>query len=892
MLGFNRTPLQALVTTAYAVCFELLFMFLSRRKLEFPLSAIITSISLSILLNYPHGYGLLVVPPLLAIGSKYLFTYKDRHVLNPALIGVTFSILLFGERISLAPTYQWLALPYLSVFMALAAAVTFMPRIRRWPLVLSFLTFYSFQTLLRGWMMRGYLPFETLVVGSLTNPALFLFAFFMITDPRTSPERPREQVLVGFLLALLDFFFHVEMSYFTLFFAASLIGALRFLKFHLSEMQSPSRVFPYFREHLLGAGTLKRFALVPVVGVLGIALASGPSDAAGELSFTLTRIESATSGIRMARGNAYDEVDPKVRHVAKWLLGGSVSVAAGDFDADGGVDLVFTNGLNAAEDRVSLFRNRGDFRFERVPLPALGSGSGKERGLPTSAQFVDYDNDGDLDLFVLYGGGRPWLLKSRLRETGKAKFVNVTHEAGLDFFNNANNALFFDANNDGRLDLLIPGYFPDALEGYADETRLNVFDLPQPVSADDSRPFNFMPESWSQARNGGRKKLFLQDERAHFSRQDPEKWGFASGLFSVAVGAGDINQDGFPDLYIANDFGPDELYLNEQGRTFRRAVGTFFGEVGQDTYKGMNVTFSDFLNVGYPQIYVSNVHHPLLPEGSLFWVFDQASVRKPASVKDRADEFGILNEDRHGWGAAAVDLDNDGWLDLVQTNGMVSDDYDPVYATCPDYWYLNEKLTRAPAYIQRNARNWGDIRGKCIMPNEPVRVYRNGGANGRPGFVDVAAGAGIFERINGRGVAAADLNNDGRQDLVIVGLNNQPLVFRNDPPPGSPEATSESRWIGFELEADGKACNRFGIGSRVVLRSRSSSGEAHRQGREAQVTHGYDSQNDPRLHFGLGNHHQEIELEVSWCGKLERRYPGLKPGRYYRVAMDGSVRER
>ncbi len=152
--------------------------------------------------------------------------------------------------------------------------------------------------------------------------------------------------------------------------------------------------------------------------------------------------------------------------------------------------------------------------------------------------------------------------------------------------------------------------------------------------------------------------------------------GMPETHWSLAVSTVDFNRDGWTDLYVANDFGPDDVYLNEGGVRFRRVAGRLFGEIGRDTYKGMNASVADFDRNGWLDVYVSNVHHSLQAEGSLPWMVGPGRDAFTPAFRDEATFRGALNERRFGWGAAAGDLDNDGWPDLVQANGMVDDRLD------------------------------------------------------------------------------------------------------------------------------------------------------------------------------------------------------------------------
>src|SRR5437016_411267 len=191
VLRFNRTPLQMLVTIASTCALDVFFCRVIHRRWLVPLSAFITGTSLALLLNYSHNSFVLFLPVFLAIGSKYVLTFEGHHVFNPSMFGVAVSLLIGGDLIGTAPAYQWggsyLGTVAMSAFLVAAALFLFIFRVGRTPLVVSFLIFYTLQILLRAYLMRWYLPPESLILGTLTSAPFFLFVFYMITDPKTSP---------------------------------------------------------------------------------------------------------------------------------------------------------------------------------------------------------------------------------------------------------------------------------------------------------------------------------------------------------------------------------------------------------------------------------------------------------------------------------------------------------------------------------------------------------------------------------------------------------------------------------------------------------------------------------------------------------------------------------
>jgi hypothetical protein len=298
-----------------------------------------------------------------------------------------------------------------------------------------------------------------------------------------------------------------------------------------------------------------------------------------------------------------------------------------------------------------------------------------------------------------------------------------------------------------------------------------------------------------------------------------------------------------------------------------------------DTYKGMNASIADMDRNGFLDVYVSNVHQALQAEGSLLWMFGRDPQTKEMIIKEQATQLGVLNPQRFGWGASLEDFDNDGWVDIIQANGMVDDSHDRLRADgedCPDYWYVNEKVARSPPSYHRYASKWGDIRGMCIYGFEKNRVYLNPGKGQGKRYVDVADSVGLGEKTTSRGVAAADFDNDGRKDILITHMFKSPSLFRNvvaaEPAPA---------WIGFQLKSEFADCNSKGLGSVVEL-SYLDQGLRVRQKQEAQAATGFSAQSDSRISFGLGNYRGPVEVNVNWCGMHLQKYK-LDSGSYHQL---------
>ena len=875
VLGFNRAPEQVAITVLTAVGLDMLLHKLLRGGPPLvPLSAFITGLGLSILVNYAHGMWLAAVPPAFAIASKYLFTFRGRHVYNPALFGVVACLLFGGGMISDSPAYQWGGSYAVVMFIATLGVYLFVLRINRVALIVSFLVFYSLALLLRAWLTRFHMPMETWLLGGLSSPALYLFTFFMVPDPQTSPPGRKAQVLVALCIVLIDLALHLRESLSTLFYAAFICTSLRFLVSHgkawfTEARQRRARLrFGATRTAWVGGA-----ALVAWLGVHGLVAA----DDGYTPPFTFVEVDSRAAGIKANPGQVLQSVDPRIAHIAKWVLSVGDAVAVADVDNDGLQDVFLTYPLKDADSRAGLYKNLGSFRFERIEIPALTAlfADPKANGLPSGAVFFDYDNDGDQDLLVLVGYGRTRLFRNRLVEDGKLSFEDVSDEVGLTGYTVSVAGSVADFDHDGRLDIAIGNALNPYLSDYATPTKLSVFALPQAEAPGDRRMFDFMHRTWHDANNGGGMSILMNRGGRYSALSAGQLDLVGEHRWTNSIGIADLNGDGWPDLYMANDFGPDQLLVNHGDGTFRKVRGAIIGSIGHDTYKGMNVSIADFDNTGKPGIYVSNVHEKLQAEGSLLWQRsgDAATVATADGWADRAMQRGLLNENRFGWGAAAGDLDLDGRLDLLQANGMVDNAYDKgTEPGCPDYWYWNDKIALTRPDVHGYADRWADLRGRCIFPAELDRVYMNRGRH----FVDVGPRVGWTVPGNSRGIALVDLDNDGSLDAIVTHQFAPATIWRNVRSKDKPAA-----WVGLQLVGDGKRCNRDAIGSQVTIDYKHGT-ETRTQAREVIAVNGFSAQGDRRLLFGLDGATEAVRASIRWCGAATPETVTLQPGQYHR----------
>jgi enediyne biosynthesis protein E4 len=533
--------------------------------------------------------------------------------------------------------------------------------------------------------------------------------------------------------------------------------------------------------------------------------------------FQLVEVSKA-SGIDFT--HSAPTLDSKLDHIMPQVASMGAAVSVSDFDRDGWQDLYVTN---SGENSLNcLYRNLGDGTFRDV-AGDLGVADVNKTGTGVSmgAVWGDYNNDGFEDL-LLYKWGRPELFRN---DAGRG-FTNVTIRAKLPSWVNANTALWLDFDRDGRLDIFIGGYYSEKIDLWHLETT------------------KIMPESFEYARNGGRKYLLRNFGDGTFE-DITQRAGIDSRRWALAAGAVDLRGTGYPDLFIANDYGVSEMYFNDKGTTMKE-VGEKTG-VGFAPKSGMNVAFGDVLNTGRYAIYVTNISEPgVLIQGNNLWVPREGTTGDDIQYDNLAS---ALEVELGGWsfGAQFGDLNNDGTLDLYLTNGYVS------LEKGKSYWYDYSKIAGGNTTIIGDAANWPPMEGRSLSGFQHKCVWTNDGS-GR--FTEVAQAVGANDTFDGRSVALVDLWNRGVLDVVVANQRGPLLVYKNT-------VTPENQWIDFELE--GTTSNPSAIGTEVRV-----FWNGHQQVQEVQGGSGFCSQNQRRLHFGLGKSPKLEKVVVRWpSGRMQ-----------------------
>jgi enediyne biosynthesis protein E4 len=483
-----------------------------------------------------------------------------------------------------------------------------------------------------------------------------------------------------------------------------------------------------------------------------------------------------------------------------------------DYNSDGWMDLYFvtgtwTQGVSSNESRNlrgklsnRLYRNNGNGRFTDVTEQAGVGGKGI---FSTGCSVADYDNDGNADLYVLnYGANILY------HNNGNGTFTDVSEKSGLADSRWSVNALWLDYNNDGLLDVYVGNYLK-----YDDGKFRDYFaaaGYPGPLS------YGGLPSA-----------LYRNNGDGTFTDVAKEAGMFNEDGRAMSVTGADFNNDGFLDVYVANDAMENYLFMNTGKGTFvDRALelGAAFGQHGQGV-SSMGPVAGDVDRNGLLDIYTPDLsYNTLLMQGL-------------RGFEDRADRAGlsVFMGQYAGWGAVLFDYDNDGWLDIYTAHGDAHHEY-----------------------VQEDtlARNKGDST-----------------------FEDVSDHSGPFfrERYVGRGVTWADCDNDGDVDLVVVNLNDFAKLLRND-------GGNKSNWLSVEAKLKFPTGSRDAIGARVTVTTGSL-----RQIEDVQPVRGYLGQGDPRLHFGLGKSPQADSVEIRWPDGSVEKHEKVKANQFLKYVHEARV---
>ncbi len=510
---------------------------------------------------------------------------------------------------------------------------------------------------------------------------------------------------------------------------------------------------------------------------------------------------------------ALDSCETPERRAPETMAGG---VGVFDFDRDGHPDIFFANGADitslkktAPQYANRLFHNNGDGTFADVTEKAGLAGTGYDTGVAIG----DYDNDGCEDIFL--GGVHR---NSLYRNNCDGTFADVTEKAGLAGVDKefgplwSVGAAWSDINNDGRLDLFVVNY-------------LSWDEKKEPPCSFQGKPEYCHPKFYKETPN----QLFLNNGNGTFTDISAPSGIRAHPGKGMGVGVADYDGDGLPDIFVANDKLFNFLFHNKGGNQFDEVAfesGVALAEHG-NLISGMGVDFRDVNNDGLPDIAVVALENETFP------IYENEGKGVFAEVTSR-NGMVALSDPMAGYSPNIGDFDNDGWKDLFVSRGHV----------------------QSPNMAVRTAID------------QPNTVFRNLG-KAKWAALTAEAGFTALKPRRHRGAAIADLNHDGKLDVVVTALSAPAEIWINDSP-------GVNHWI--ELALEGTRSNRDGIGAKIRV---SAGGETQYD----QLSHaaGYASSSAGPAHFGLGAAATVSEIEIRWPSGVRQMLANVPADQVVRV---------
>ena len=528
---------------------------------------------------------------------------------------------------------------------------------------------------------------------------------------------------------------------------------------------------------------------------------------------------SAESGMNVSHISTAEN-----RYIIESMSGGT---AVFDCDDDGFLDVATINGSS-----VENFKKGGDLfvtlyhqvdgaktktpKFENITTAANLTRKGWGMGITA----VDFDGDGNLDLFATGFNGN-----AVYRGKGGCKFEDVTEKTGLKGIGFQTGAAWADYDRDGDLDVFVAGY-----------VSLDLNNLPVFGSSKTCAYKGIRVQCGPRGLPGERDYFYRNKGDGTFN-EIAEKIGVADKdkYFGLGVTFGDYDNDGWLDLYVADDSSPNYLYKNNRDGTFSDVsfeTGTSYSGAGEEQ-GSMGVSVADYDNDGNLDIFVTNFESE---QNTLYRNLGNKGFLDVAAVAGVAQP----GKPFVGWGTSLTDFDNDGWLDLLVVNGHV---------------YPQMELAKSET---------------TLGFRQPLLLQRNTG-DGK--FEDISKASGLRDlpTFSARGAAFGDLNNDGLVDVVITNLGDKPTVLLN---------TSENTNQKITVKLVQNGGNKDAIGARVTLKTGKRS-----MIQEVQAGASYLSQSDFKLHFGFGKDEKIDSVEIRWSdGKVEK-ISGVQPNKINTISQ-------
>src|SRR5450432_2545896 len=535
-------------------------------------------------------------------------------------------------------------------------------------------------------------------------------------------------------------------------------------------------------------------------------------------------------------------------------------VAVGDINNDGLPDIFFTG--NQVANR--LYLNKGNFKFEDITDKA---GIQKKGKWSTGVCMADVNGDGLLDIYVCYSGIAPG--DPRHNELyinhGNLTFTEEAEAYGIADGGYSTHAAFFDYDHDGDLDLFL------------------LRNASKPIGT-----FNLQHNERNIRDSLGGDKLYRNDG-GHFVDVSAEAGIYGSVIgFGLGVTVGYVNNDGWPDIYVSNDFFErDYLYINNRNGSFSEELENQMHSISNAS---MGADMADINNDGHPDIFVTE----MLPEkesrikvnttfenwekyqlDQKYGYYNQFT-RNTLQLNNGNNTFseigrlsGVQATD-WSWGALITDLDNDGFKDIFVANGIYKDitDQDYIQYTASAEVIREKILSKEKNVIKKLID---------LIPSHPIPNYAFSN-NGDLTFTNKAKEWGLDEPSFSNGSAYADLDNDGDLDLVVNNVNMPCFVYRNE----SVQQHPENKFLKVTLQGEGK--NKFGIGAKVTVHYNHTIAY-----QEEMPMRGFESTVDSRLNFGLGKTNKIDSVVVVWNDGRENVLKDVKPDQQIVVKQSDAI---
>jgi hypothetical protein len=513
-------------------------------------------------------------------------------------------------------------------------------------------------------------------------------------------------------------------------------------------------------------------------------------------------------------------------------------VAVGDLNGDGMQDLYFTGNMTDNK----LYLNQGNMQFKDITTDA--GVAGRPGPWKTGVTIADVNGDGKLDIYICYSGKiraekrvNQLFVNQGNNAAGVPMFKDMTAEYGLDFPSFSTQAYFFDYDRDGDLDLLLVNHNP---------ARISILD-------------DAFVKEMSAKKDDQSGIRLLRNDNNHFVDVTGAAGIVNTSLsYGLAAGIADINGDGWPDIYVSNDYSiPDRLYINNGKGGFTDELQK---QIGHTSFYSMGNDVADIDNDGKPDIYTLD----MLPEDNkrqklLFGVdnyeafdlnlrvgFYYQYMRNMLHINNGNNSFsevgqlaGISNTD-WSWSPLFADYDNDGWKDLFVSNGYTRD-----YTNMDFLKFMGDNLKDRRVMRQ----DLLDIVNQMSSSQMKSYLFKN---NGNATFTNTSEQWGITLPSNSNGAAYVDLDNDGDLDLVVNNINHPAFVYEN-------QAARQNDNHYLSIKLNGSGGNTQGVGAKVSIYSGNKM-----QYLEQMPNRGYQSTVSTVLHFGLGKDKKIDSLRVTW----------------------------